>query len=62
MAYAMEVFEEAHEENDVVSRLIPGPATRHVLAPTGRTAAKAAPEVPAVVAATPVNGATPPTG
>lgn len=61
MAYAMEVFEEAHEENDVVSRLIPGPATRHVLAPTGRTAAKAAPEAPAVVA-TPTVVATPPAG
>lgn len=47
MAYAMEVFEEAHEDNDVVSRLIPGPATRHVLAPTVRAAAEAAPDAPA---------------
>lgn len=59
MACAMEVFEEAHEDNDVVSRLIPGPATRHVLAPTTR-AAKAAAVAPAVAAA-PANGA-PPTG
>jgi len=61
MAYAMEVFEEAHEDNDVVSRLIPGPATRHVLAPTTRAAAKAAAAAPSVVAA-PANGAPPPTG
>ena len=61
MAYAMEVFEEAHGDNDVVSRLIPGPATRHVLAPKGRAAAKAAPEAPAVGAAK-ADGATPPAG
>jgi hypothetical protein len=61
MAYAMEVFEEAHEDNDVVSRLIPGPATRHVLAPTTRAAAKAA-AAAAVVAAPAANGATPPAG
>jgi hypothetical protein len=60
MAYAMEVFEEAHQDNDVVSRLIPGPATRHVLAPKVRATAKAAPEAPAVGAAK-ADGATPPT-
>ena len=61
MAYAMDVFEEAHADNDVVARLIPGPATRHVLAPKGRAPAKAAPEAPAAGAA-PANGATPPAG
>ena len=62
MAYAMEVFEEAHEDNDVVSRLIPGPATRHVLAPTTRAAAKAAAAAPVVAAVPAAGGATPPTG
>lgn len=60
MAYAMDVFDEAHEDNDVVARLIPGPATRHVLAPTTRAAAKLAPDAPPVGGA-PANGATPPT-
>jgi hypothetical protein len=35
MAYAMEVFEEAHADNDVVSRLSPGPATRQCARPDG---------------------------
>ena len=56
----MEVFEEAHEDNDVVSRLIPGPATRHVLAPTVHAAAQSAPDAPAGGGA-PDGGATPPT-
>jgi hypothetical protein len=60
MAYAMDVFEEAHDDNDVVPRLIPGPATRHVLAPTVRAAGKTAPEAP-VVGAAKADGATPPT-
>jgi hypothetical protein len=47
MAYAMDVFDEAHQENDVVPRLVPGPATRHVLASSRRAPAKPAPETPA---------------
>jgi hypothetical protein len=31
MMYAMDVFDEAHDENDVIPRLVPGPATRHAL-------------------------------
>ena len=45
MAYAMDMFEEAHGDNDVVRRLIPGPSTRHVLAKSARAAA--APAEPA---------------
>jgi hypothetical protein len=60
MAYAMDVFEEAHDDNDVVSRLIPGPATRHVLAPAARAAAAAAPVAP-TGSGVPGGAATPPT-
>lgn len=38
MAYAIDIFDEAHEDNDVVPRLVPGPATRHVLASSPRRA------------------------
>jgi hypothetical protein len=44
MAYAMDVFQEAHEDNDVVARLIPGPATRHVLIRSERAATAPAPK------------------
>ncbi|MEP7124142.1 MAG: hypothetical protein ABJE95_24660 [Byssovorax sp.] len=55
MAYAIDIFDEAHDDNDVVPRLVPGPATRHVLASSPRRApADAAPE--------PVAAATPPAG
>lgn len=47
MAYVMDVFEEAHDDNDVVPRLLPGPATRHVLSPSARAAAAPAPGAPA---------------
>ena len=59
MAYAMDVFEEAHGDNDVVSRLLPGAATRHVLAATPRAAASPAPEAAAGGAAP--NGSAAPT-
>lgn len=58
MAYAMDVFEEAHEDNDVVARLIPGPATRHVLARAKRPAATPAPKA-AEANGSPAGGATP---
>lgn len=60
MAYAMDIFEEAHDDNDVVPRLIPGPATRHVLAPAARTAAVATQPAP-TGAGVQGGAATPPT-
>lgn len=51
MAYAMDVFEEAHEDNDVVARLIPGPATRHVFVRSARPAATPAAGAPPGAAA-----------
>jgi hypothetical protein len=60
MAYAMEVFAEAYDDNDVVSRLIPGPATHHVRAPTARAAAEPAPGA-ATGGGAPAGSATPPT-
>ena len=59
MAYAMDVFEEAHEDNDVVARLIPGPATRHVLIRKTRPAAEPAPKA-AEANGSPAGGVTPP--
>ena len=53
MAYAMDVFDEAHDDNDVVPRLIPGPSTRHVLSPTARAAGAPAPDAPAGATASP---------
>jgi hypothetical protein len=52
MEHAIDVFEEAHDENDVVPRLIPGPATRHVLASSSRTDAEPEPTPPAEPAGT----------
>jgi len=59
MAYAMDVFEEAHEDNDVVARLIPGPATRPVLARTRPPATAPAPKAPEA-GGRPSGGVTPP--
>lgn len=47
MAYAMDVLDEAHEDNDVVPRLVPGPATRHALVSSRRPGAEPAAEAPA---------------
>ena len=47
MAYAIDIFDEAHGDNDVVPRLVPGPATRHVLSSSRRAAVEPAPEAPA---------------
>lgn len=58
MAYAMDIFDEAHEDNDVVPRLVPGPATRHVLTSSRRAAATAEPSEPSE----PPTGPTPPAG
>lgn len=60
MAYAMDVFEEAHDDNDVVPRLIPGAATRHVLAKSARVAAEPAVEAPSGAGA-PAGPTSPPT-
>jgi hypothetical protein len=60
MAYAMEVFEEAHYDNDVVQRLIPGPSTRNVLAKSTRAAAEPAAEEP-TGDGSPASPVTPPT-
>jgi hypothetical protein len=57
MAYAMDVFDEAHDDNDVVRRLVPGPATRHVLTSSRRAPTEAAAEAPA--GATTVRGTAP---
>jgi hypothetical protein len=59
MAYAMDVFEEAHEDNDVVARLIPGPATRHVFIRKTRPAAAPAPKA-AEANGSPAGAVTPP--
>jgi hypothetical protein len=59
MAYAMDMFEEAHDDNDVVRRLIPGPSTRHVLAKSARAAAAPAAEAPKTEAAPASPGAPP---
>jgi hypothetical protein len=47
MDHAIDVFEEEHEENDVVPRLIPGPATRHVLGKSARRGANGEAATPA---------------
>jgi 2-keto-3-deoxy-L-rhamnonate aldolase RhmA len=53
MAYAIDIFDEAHGDNDVVPRLVPGPATRHVLSSSRRAPAELAPE-PVAATAPPV--------